>query len=66
MYDRDDAAALEAGFLHGLHGHDLSLVDATLIVAARLNRAALVTHDGSMREVAESLGVRVSWLPLSE
>lgn len=66
IYVPDDAAALEAGFLHGLHGHDLSLVDAILIVAARRIGATLVTHDGSMRDAAEELGVRVSWLPLEK
>ncbi len=43
-----------------------ALVDATIIVAAIRNRAMLVTHDESMRDVAERLGVRVSWLPLTE
>lgn len=66
IYNPDDPAALEAGFLHGLQRHDLSLVDATIIVAAIRNRAMLVTHDGSMRDVAEGLGVRVSWLPLAK
>ena len=66
IYNPDDPAALEAGFLHGLQRHDLSLVDATIIVAAIRNRAMLVTHDESMRDVAERLGVRVSWLPLTE
>ncbi len=66
IYNPDDPAALEAGFLHGSQGHEISLVDATVIVAAMHNRAMLVTHDGSMRDVAERLGVRVSWLPLTE
>ena len=66
IYNPDNPAALEAGFLHGVQGHEISLVDATIIVAAMRNRAMLITHDESMRDVAERLGVRVSWLPLTE
>ena len=66
IYSPDDSAALEAGYLHGTHGRSISLVDATIIVAAMRTNAVLVTHDEAMRNIAAGQGVRVNWLPHTE